>query len=298
MTFEYPKRRTWQDKEALRDYAYRIVDHLLDEAEKTDPELGNSAHQKDIKAFGALRNMGWLAEALVGWAADHQVGLAVEKRQFLPLSPQDAQKLPDYIAERLEVDDHRHELVGRDIRRYRPQLDPEICRLALVNLLRPGLGTIPMALGADLSDSLQALELGETRPILSPKKASRKVTLAQRRLQLRAVAFIAYRQALGAKQFDAIGDVASAYGVELDTVRGWEPRLRKEIGSIALNGTRAGARNLASHVAAARKIALKGGMADPASLRLGDQLNDESLAKTGKEYRASLGRSDEQTDDC
>lgn len=295
MTFEYPERRTFQGADdEFRKLVTDQVARLFRLAECTDPELGTDPHRKDAHAFEALRIMSWLCEVLAGWAADHEVGLAIEGRQFLVNGPLDARKLPGFIEDQAEVDSHRHEIVGRNIRRYRTDVAPEAMRLAILNVLRTGIGGLPPSINTSLTDAIEALGLGEVQPLLKAKKSSRKVTLRQLRLQLRAIGFIAYRQALGASQFAAIEDIASAYGVSFDTVRGWEPRIRKELGSRRVDNERIGAKNLASHVLLARKQHLKGQPFDAAASSFGNRHNDAALATVGTEYRILVGRPDEK----
>jgi DNA-binding transcriptional regulator YiaG len=296
MTFEYPERRTFQGADtALKKLVADQIDRLFELAERTDPELGADPHRKDARAFDALRAMSWLCEVLAGWAVDHGVGLALEGRQFLVNGPQDAQKLPGFIADRAEVDSHRHEIAGRNIRRYRTDVDAQTMRLAIHNVLRTGIGGLPPSISISLTDAIEALELGEVQPLLKAKKSSRKVTLRQLRLQLQAISFIAFRQALGASQFSAIEDVANAYGVSFDTVRGWEPRVRKALGSRKVDNERVGAKNAASYVALARKQRLTGQPFDPYASTFGSRHDDAALAAVGLEYRSLVGRADEHS---
>jgi hypothetical protein len=247
------------DSEKLDKYISMLVGRLNELRDKTSPDSGvASAKGKDLAAFQALKFAGKLVQALAGWAIDHQIGLAAEELKFVPLQPSGTQDHPEYIEARATVDDHRHERRGAAIRAGLEDLDPVAARKLLLNLINPNPGGFPSKLTSMLGDALKALDYGEVRPLVSPTMANRKVNLREQQLQLRAIGFIYYRTARGAKKYVAIRQVADVYGVGEETIRSWEKRLREELGSLQVQREISFARNAASQEEAAIKGAYQG----------------------------------------
>src|SRR5262245_19057288 len=101
-------------RNALASKRDKYIAVLLRELAKleaeTDPKHGPaSTKDKDRKAFIALNLAGKLVRAAAEWAIDHQVGLAREGLSFVPSGPSQLKNVPEYLAARAAVDDHKHE---------------------------------------------------------------------------------------------------------------------------------------------------------------------------------------------
>jgi hypothetical protein len=196
--------------------------------------------------------VGELVRTVAGWAIDHQTGLALEGLTFVPLQPSQTKKHPEYQKRREAVDDHRHELNGAN-----PAVieDPRVMRRLLVNLLNANPGAFPMALRAPIVEAIEGLEFGESSPIFAPIKAGRKAGLRERKMHLRAIAFIAYRRAKGVLKGRAEEDVAKAFGQSSDTIISWGKRLRDTFNDLEVSRVITFAENHAnSRTAAGEKM--------------------------------------------
>ena len=213
-------------------YVADLIDRLRDLERKTDPSLGEqSAKGKSLAALEALKVSSDLINALAGWALDHQAGLALKGPKLV--QPRRA-KTPGHRGssnDRPTDDDHQHEWHGRSWigRHGGPTDDPIVAKRWLINLLRglTSMHNLELMLTAVLA--LDASEYGEIHPILGATKRGRKVNWSILQLQLRAIAFVRYREANGVKKYKALEEVAKAFGVSVDTLRTWERRLRNEI---------------------------------------------------------------------
>jgi hypothetical protein len=227
-TDAYPRRR-WNYSERDK-YVALLIDQLRELESKTDPKKSaQSAKGKDLAALAALEIAGNLVNALAGWALDHQAGLALEDLEFVPLGTSQTKKHPDYQTNRSMVDDHRHERNGGN---GGGPLDPIVARKCLVNLLRANPGGFDPRLIQMTISALEARDYNETQPMLRATKKDRKVNRTILNIQLRAIAFVKYREARGLKKFKALEQVAGALGVSDETVRSWQPRLQTEFGPL------------------------------------------------------------------
>jgi hypothetical protein len=256
---DYPRRK-WA-RAARDEYVTFLIDRLRKLEQRTDPKDGqNSAKGKDLAAFEALSVAGELVNALAGWALDHQVGLALKNLEFVPLQPSGTKDHPagtkdhpEYLAGRKNVDDHVHEKNGSSL----GALDPIAARKLLINLLRANSGGFHPMLQGMAIEALEALDYGEVQPMLAETKGGDKRTLAVRRLELRAIAFVEYRYRRGSRKYKAQQQVADALGVEKDTIKSWELRLRTDLGDLAVSRTISLARNAAQNEDDAQKAAYK-----------------------------------------
>jgi hypothetical protein len=224
---DYPRRK-WA-RAAHDEYVTHLIDRLRKLEQQTDPKDGqNSAKGKDLAAFDALIVAGELVNAIAGWALDHQVGLALKNLEFVPLQPSVTKDHPDYLAGRKDVDDHVHERSGGSL----GALSPIAARKLLINLLRANPGGFHSMLQGM---AIEALDYGEVQPMLAETKGGDKRTLAVRRLELRAIAFVEYRYRRGIRKFKAQQQVGDALGVEKDTIKSWEFRLRTDFGDLAVS---------------------------------------------------------------
>jgi DNA-binding transcriptional regulator YiaG len=237
---DYPRRKLAQP--AHDEYVALLIDRLRKLEQQTHPRAGQkSAVGKDFAAFEALSVAGEIVNALAGWALDHQVGLALKNLEFVPLQPSGTKGHPDYLQKRASVDDHAHEKNGGFI----GALDPIVARRLLINLLRANSGGFCATLVQMATEAFEALDYGESRPMLAATKGGKKRTLAVRKLELRAIGLIEYRYTRGGQKLKVLEQVARMLGVAVETVRSWELRLRKEFGNLAVSRTISFAHNAA-----------------------------------------------------
>jgi hypothetical protein len=206
------------DDPVVRDMLLR-----LDQLERhTDPHHPDSEHNKDASANKALRIASDLIAYLSGWAIDHKIGLAIEGFGNIPgLATQT--RTPAYNKLRESVNNHRHEAAGQS-----RDLTSGVQRKALSNLFN-AMASPRQSLCDPLAEALQALEYGETLPILEPAKEGRKRKFRELKLQLWALCFIEYEQALGVLKNQLQSKVKEAFGVSESTVRGWERQLPTQL---------------------------------------------------------------------
>jgi hypothetical protein len=187
---ECPSRR-WSGKARRKKYVRSLLGQLDKLEARSRPNGGaSSAKGKDLAAFDALETAGKLVRAVAGWAIDHQAGLALEGLSFLPLQPWQTKTHPEYKTQRDAVDNHRHERNGANLLQIE---DARVARRLLLNLLRANPGAFPMTLTLPVVEAIEGLEFGEQSPFFTPIKSGLKAGLCERRLHLRAIAFIAYR---------------------------------------------------------------------------------------------------------
>jgi hypothetical protein len=220
----------------------RTLLEQLEQLEKsTRPSGGEqTAAGKDRAAFQALQTAGELVKQVAGWAIDHQIGLATKGLGYVPAGPPGAREHPDYIAARLAANSHDHERVGASVKRVGDSvktLDPVTERAALLNLLIANPGGFPAVVQRPAREALEALEFEEVLPILAPVKGNRKVKLGELRLQLQVIGFVEFQIATGVKKLEAVKTAARTLCVAESTIKGWEYRLRKELGPLKVART-------------------------------------------------------------
>jgi hypothetical protein len=214
-----------------------------------------------MNAFQALELAGELVRSVAGWALDHQYGLALHGLEFLPLYPLRVRRLPEYIENRRLVDDHRHELSGASVTRQ-VEIEPQIARKLLYNLLYANPGGFPDSLQHLAMQALKALDFGEVPALFEPAGKYVKAAYRELQLQLWALALMEYRATINGAKTEARKEVAAAYNVASSTLTTWEYRLRQKLGYLCVSSTITRARNGATQVKAARLNAYKTASAD------------------------------------
>ena len=280
---DFPSRK-WNER---RDKYISVLLARLAELEKqTNPAGGDeTAKGKDLAAFDALQTAGELVRAVAGWALDHQFGLASQGLQFIPLQPSGTKDHAEYLEQRARVDSHEHECNGAAASRN-PTVEPDIVRRLLINLLLPNPGAFPFCVQQNTIEALRVLEFGEVLPLLRQKNNAAKRGYRELCSQLRALGFVEYRWKLGQKEYVARQAVAQAFGVSSETLRTWKRRLKEEFGHLEVSRTLSFARNLATHVLAARE----GGPAYKAVAERAEQAyGDSALEAAAQAYRDLLG---------
>jgi hypothetical protein len=271
------------------NYVLSILDQLDELERKTRPDLGaKSAAGKDLAAFEALELAGKLVQYVAGWAMAHEIGLAAEVLRFVPLQPFGTKNHPDYVAQKALVDDHRHEIRGGAV--DMDLSDPHLARKCIINTLSPNCAGMPHSMQREIVEALEALDWGEVRPILEPVLKGNKRTLTELRLQMRAIAMVTYREALGVEKHKAQKEVAAALGVAFETLKAWERPLKEKFGAVAVERQKSFAANHASHVKAKREYAATGKEVKGEQLEVHESsYGSNALAQLGTKYKEALG---------
>lgn len=211
----------------LDDPVVREMLLSLDQLErKTDHRDPDSENDKDALANLALKIAAKLGDYVSGWASDHKVGLAIEGMENIPDRASLA-RTPEYNDLRKSMNSHRHEIAA-----LTKSLTDKEKRKALLNQLSAMSCGLHSPLLDALVEAIEALEYGETLPILEPTKDSLKKGFRELRLHLWALCYIEYKQTIGeARKGHLQSNVAEAFGVSESTVRGWERQLPSQLNS-------------------------------------------------------------------
>lgn len=218
-------------------FVLRILDSLQKLEEQSRPGEHDNSSGKDMAAFKALREAAVLVNQIAGWALDHQRGLAEKGLRFVPRVPSQTKSSPVYLESKAAVDTHEHERVGS----LRNELDTDQTRRFIINILHAmdfGLG-----LPNDFVEALEALEFGETLPLVKAKATSKRTGLTAYRAKLSAMAFVEYQYKKGMKKHQSMEDVAHQFASTRDAVKDWPIELRKALGNFEVERTLTAARN-------------------------------------------------------
>lgn len=269
------------------EYVQTLLQILEGLAKNSDPAGGDeSAKGKDGDAFHALLIAGDLVKVVAGWAINHQVGLALQGLEFVPLGPAQLRTSAEYVAARAEVDQHAHEINGREARHDDPPLPDFVVRQALINLLRPNTGALPSGVYKPALHALEAIGHGERHPIFDPPAKNGKLSLRARQLQLRALGFVAFMRATTMSKGEAEIAVLEAYGLSGDSIDAWVRQARNWFGKLHVEQEIGFAENCASHVNAHAKALRAGQEGDPdllaAHMR---RYGPKALAAAGQEFQ-------------
>lgn len=231
--------------------AEQLLSRLATLASKFGEEKPETS--RDALAYSALLTAAGVIKYAARWALEHEYGLAERRLGFMPLVTGDVTKLPAYHEKQTQVDDPSNQVRGAALMKEQKDFEPSIARQMLINILRPLRDLFPPGLHAQVLEGLEALEYGDAAPIFSPVREGRKRGYLELKLQLKAVCHVEFRYRKGERKLVALDHVADAFGVDPETVRKWEPRLRKELGEIVVADALSRARHLGSRFRAARK---------------------------------------------
>ena len=253
-------------------------------AQDTDPLQPDTAQDKDHKAYQALKIIGDFTRSMAGWAVYHHIGLAKKGLDWVPGQPSGAKGHEEYLARKLMVDSHEHEDWGRSLLDYGDlpsQLDGRFLRQLLRNLLYPNPLKLPDQIRQSYLDSLDASKNNEALGFLDiPRAGHQENATEATKLKLAALGFFYFFVAEGLSKTEARADIGLAFGVEVETVRGWEVNLKKAH-SLELSRTKSFAENIWS------SINCKEGQSDPEGLSLlKSYYNLVALEKAGSRYQA------------
>lgn len=207
-------RRGFVDREQM----HKIVDDLIDLQNQTQPSGGDTTVEfKCVKAAEARLLLERLWGKLGGWVVDHVVGECIDH-------------------EEAAHNEHIHEYVGSDYDCEYEYSNAELNRRIIARCFLYGL-PLPTRLSLQARAALEALEYGETQPLLVPgdkggKRGNHYTTWMG---HLRACEHVAFRAAVYGNKQRAQIEIDEAYALrdlqgdsDGNTVKSWEHRLRNE----------------------------------------------------------------------
>jgi hypothetical protein len=217
------------------------IDSALGELERLagyETHNPNSSLEKDAYARHVLRLAGKLVGPLLRWAINHETGqvLADVRPARLPMPHKlsDAKYMQRIKQRNLAANSHDNELRGARYGGGDPVLDRRIAARVL-GLISSGMGFHP---GVALAAALEALDQGETVPLLALTKKGRHFRPATLdNLRLHALMHIEFRHGCGMLKRDAVKVVAEKFGKTVDAIHQWAKRLPKEMDPEYVSGT-------------------------------------------------------------
>jgi len=182
---------------------------LLDAGDSTLPSLGpSSAKRKNYYAESVLTGATILMRQVCSWAIHHKIGAL--------LAALDSGNPRD-----LHENDHALEHNGAT---YIAGRYPRQDRHILVRTLLFGT-FLPEQLVGLLKNALEALEVGEIQPLVSPRqRVAWANTYSLDELRFKGLQHVYFLTGAGVKKMKAYATAANAFGVSLATVRNWEAR--------------------------------------------------------------------------
>ena len=238
---ERTDRRTKKARGPLREdtFVLKLLEQL-DQLEAETRPSSSDPHQKDLKAFQALKSAAWLTSYVAGWAIDHQMGLAMNNLRFVPLQPSQTKKHPEYLSSRAKVDTHEHEKLGSRYLFSEP--DPVVTRHFIANLLQAMGGHLRAP--TSFHTALLALDYGEILPQVAPIKTSKRSGLTELQCKLKAICFVEYEAAKGVRMEVSRDVVAEKFRTARRSVEGWEGQIRKFMSPLQIDSEKATAHNM------------------------------------------------------
>jgi hypothetical protein len=223
---------------ALKDEqpVVELLDAIDELEKKTRPSLGGDAEGKDMAASIALSYAAQLVSYVAGWAIDHQLGLARAGLRFVPIVSKEFETNPEYLARRAAVDTHDHERNGSN----RMPLTPVLARAVVLNMLLPMVEYLRIPY--QIVEAIEALDFGETLPILEKVHTTKRTGLVEYRAKLTAIAFIDYEKEKGVSKRVSKEVVMEEFAVTNDAVKDWKTELISALGIFEVDRTLAGAR--------------------------------------------------------
>jgi hypothetical protein len=212
-------------------YVIRQLKHLDNYERETRPGADETARGKDRTAFQALQTASRLVNYIAGWAIDHERGLAETGLRFVPEAPTQTHNNHEYIKSRAEVDTHDHEKLGSTGN----LLSAVEARQFVRNVLLPMVSNLRFP--GEIIEALEALEFGETLPILQKTKTTTRTGLTVYRAKLSAVAYIEYENAKGTKKYVSKEVVAEEFRVGRETIKDWPAEVRAVLNKLEVSRT-------------------------------------------------------------
>lgn len=205
-----------------------IISELRRLEAETQPSAGH-AEGKDLASHMAIMAARRLVDALAGWAFDHQIGMVINETLGGPYrSGGKAKNRSEYEERQRALDEHRHEATA-SVCRFK---DPVQNRRILARLFRLNMPGLPLALSIKIATALEAIDFGETMPLLARNGIGRQKTYRKVILRFWAALHVEYLLGLGRPRIDALARVGDAYDREPETIEGWISDLPSKVGHI------------------------------------------------------------------
>jgi hypothetical protein len=130
-------------------------------------------------------------------------------------------------------------------------MPPEEARRFVFNVLQ-AMG-YHLGIPNEMGEALEALDYGETLPIIERKRTTKRTGLTVYRAKLSAIAYIEYQYKKGIKKLQSTAEVADAFASTRDAIKDWPVELRKELGNFEVERVLTAARNSGSQYLVERK---------------------------------------------
>lgn len=253
---------------------------------ETQPSAGH-AEGKELASYMAIMAASRLVNALAGWAFNHQIGRVINETLGEPDSGVWVNNQSEFEKRQRAFDEHRHEAAA-SVCRFE---DPVQNRRILAHLFGLNLPGLPGELTTEIATALQAVDFGDTMPLLARSGMSRKKTYRKQALRFSAALHVEYLRGLGHPREDALALVGDAYDRKPETIEGWISDLPSKLGHIMnIADSKHLARAIGERIRRDHSASIDG------SYRKGlSRLYDSSaLADNGDEYKRIAGHREEE----
>ena len=264
-----------------------IISELRRLEAETQPSAGH-AEGKDLASHRAIMAARRLVDALAGWAFDHQIGVVInETLEGQDLSGVKAKNRSEHEERQRALDEHRHEATA-SVCRF---VDPVQNRRILARLFGLYLPGLPSELASEIAIALEAVNFGDTMPLLARSGVGRKKAYRKEVLRFWAALHVEYLRGLGRPRQDALALVGDAYAREPETIDDWISNLPSKVGHIiniadSKHRARAAGERIRNDHSALIAADYRKGFA-----RL---YGPSALADNGDEYKRIAGHSEEE----
>lgn len=186
-----------------------LLEELLNLRHFSEPKVWSVLdNMKDGLAIRAILMANQLVSGLVGWALNHRAGRVA----YPVLKASDAEN----------DDPQQYEEKGRNLNFADLATDPVRYRNVIGDLVARMHVMLPPGSAIELAEGLEALNAGETAPLMTKSKTSKRKLSQRFILELRAVGWVKFfciRYRLKVNEAEA--KVAVAFGVERERVHSW-----------------------------------------------------------------------------
>ena len=184
---------------------------------------------KDRASHTAILAACQLVDTLAGWAFNHQIGVVINETLDFPNPFGEIVKVKnrsEHKERQRLLDEHRHETTASACLFN----DPIQNRRILARLFRLDMPGLPLALSIKIATALEAIDFGETMPLLARNGIGRQKTYRKQVLRFWAALHVEYLRGLGRPRQDALALVGDAYDRAPETIEGWISDLPSKVG--------------------------------------------------------------------
>ncbi len=186
---------------------------------------------KDRASHMAIMAACQLVDTLAGWAFNHQIGVVINETLDFPNPSGEIVKVKnrsEHEERQRLLDEHRHETTASACLFN----DPIQNRRILARLFRLNMPGLPLALSIKIATALEAIDFGETMPLLARDGIGRQKIYRKEILRFWAALHVEYLRGLGRPRQDALALVGDAYDREPETIEGWISDLPSKVGHV------------------------------------------------------------------